>query len=138
MSIAFERAQKIVEEVNKQDYLPVLPQKVIDELKRNYVLVSEGEFVVDTYWRGCGGEPKLLGMTIARGKLTNEKIEEFARKEKLRVEYEGTVVYFLTPNKDPRKRKVLGKIKNYSFLTATPELFEKIGKELYNLKTAKG
>jgi len=133
MSIAFQRAQRIVEKVNKQDYLPALPEKVISELKANDL--SQGEFVVNTYWRGCGGEPKLLGMTIARERLTNEKIEEFAKKEKMRVEYGQTWAYFMTLEKDPSKRKELGRIENNRFLATTPELFEKIGKELYNLKT---
>lgn len=133
MSINFQTAQKILEEASKKGY-PPLPEDVIPELKKSYL--PEGDFVVDTYCRSSNRE-NLLGMVIRRGDLTNEKIEEFAKKENLIVGYGSTTVYLRIKDKDLKKRKELGRIENNRFLATTPELFKKIGEELYKLSTTR-
>ena len=84
-----------------------------------------GDFRVDEYFH------KQLGMDIERvlDKTMYDKILSFAEKRNLEVERFGNSVIL-----SDSKYNIVARICSLFFTTLTPDLFEAIGKEIYDLK----
>lgn len=113
-----------------------------DFLKRRYLRklnLKQGEFKIDSYQHAKQilsiSQPELFGMCIETKVRTNEldeKIKKFADDKKLRVTYKCDGTHL----KDSEKREVV-KVSLGEFLAATPELFEGLGTEIFDLSTEK-
>ncbi len=142
MSIAWKRAKEFVDTHPwKRDWKGRLKEGDVDrELKKRKF--TDGEFLVNDYRPGVLG-PYLLGMDNHLGLYSKkripsidkvyDKIKSFAKKNFLRIR-EHKYGYGSLGSISLEGSSGIAEIGHWYFYASNPELFEKIGKEIYGLK----
>lgn len=130
MAEVWKKGKEFIDDL--RDY----PDFVINaELKKSFSF-NQGDFTVNQYQGGDEKSPEALGMELKKthrfDKAMYDKTLSFAKKRNLTVKVQNKFPMLALFDS---KNRYAGLLTPVDFYATTPELFEAIGIEIYDLKT---